>query len=470
MANQPILTVQDVAKTYNLYARIGARFLAALTGERGSRRGQPFTALEGVSFTLARGEAFGVLGRNGAGKSTLLQILAGVLTPSAGTVQAPPRVAGLLELGSGFNPDFTGRENIYLNAAILGFSRAQVEARMDQILDFADIGAFIDQPVRTYSSGMFLRLAFAVSTSVEPDLMLVDEALAVGDVFYRQKCYARLNEMRRQGVAIVIVTHSVADVRQFCTRALVLDHGRTAFLGPAEEAVQHYLQLQSAGGPGRAATPTAAPAPTQQPRSARAPAGGPQDLGDLAGEWWTRPEVIDLGTLKRIETGRILPTRLLLTDTDGNAAVVFEQGQTLRVHSEYLVKDEIDTPIAGINIVNDRGVVVHGKNTLLFDLDPPAAVEAGMALRFVQEVALNLAIGDYSIGIGLADLPADQFATRGQHSQAEMDGALRTLCHVVGAAISVVLSRTPAPCLFSHYGEADLPGRQSFRVDPARQG
>ncbi|MDW8356241.1 MAG: ABC transporter ATP-binding protein, partial [Bryobacterales bacterium] len=209
----------------------------------GRHYGREFWALRNVSFEVRRGETVGIIGRNGSGKSTLLQIIAGTLAPTEGEVQVKGRVAALLELGSGFNPEFTGRENVYLNGTILGLSREEIDARFDDIVAFADIGGFIDQPVKFYSSGMMLRLAFAVSTTIDPDVLIIDEALAVGDVFFRQKCYRRLEDLRQRGVAILFVSHAMLDVKQLCDRAVLLDQGRTIFKGRAGEAVERYYLL-----------------------------------------------------------------------------------------------------------------------------------------------------------------------------------------------------------------------------------
>ncbi len=193
------------------------------------------------------GETLGIIGRNGGGKSTLLQILAGTLSPNEGEVSVKGRVAALLELGSGFNPEFTGRENVMLNARILGLSQEDIESRYEQIVAFADIGEFIDQPVKTYSSGMFVRLAFAVQAHIDASIVIIDEALAVGDVFFRQKCYARLEEIRASGAAVLLVSHAMTDIEQFCDRALLLDKGEARFLGEATEAAKHYYQLHQRG-------------------------------------------------------------------------------------------------------------------------------------------------------------------------------------------------------------------------------
>ena len=209
---------------------------------REKRYGRDFWALQDVSFSVGKGEAFGIVGHNGAGKSTLLQIIAGTLTPTQGTADVSGRVAALLELGSGFNPDFTGRENVYLNGSIYGLDRQEVASRLEEILSFAEIGEFVDQPVKTYSSGMTMRLAFSVQLALHPDVLIVDEALSVGDAFFQAKCMARLRKLIDQGVTVLFVTHDMATVSQFCSRALLLDHGRVKLLGTSKQVIDEYAK------------------------------------------------------------------------------------------------------------------------------------------------------------------------------------------------------------------------------------
>jgi ABC-type polysaccharide/polyol phosphate transport system ATPase subunit len=206
-----------------------------------------FWALKGVSFSVGRGETIGIIGRNGSGKSTLLQIICGILSPSSGTVQTYGRVAALLELGSGFNSEFTGRENIYLSGTLLGLSQSDIEERFDSIASFADIGDFIDQPVKTYSSGMFVRLAFAIQTAIDPELLIVDEALAVGDVAFIAKCMRRMHQLVQAGTTILFVSHDISSVRQFCSRAIWLHGGQVQRISDAASVTAEYLEFTLGG-------------------------------------------------------------------------------------------------------------------------------------------------------------------------------------------------------------------------------
>jgi ABC-type polysaccharide/polyol phosphate transport system ATPase subunit len=255
-----IITVEHLTKAYRIWAHPSARLKSPLLetaarvfppnssprralAARAARSFRDFYALHDVAFTVRPGEATGIIGRNGSGKSTLLQLIAGTLTPTSGRVDVRGRVSALLELGSGFNPDFTGRENVFLNGSIFGLSKAEMQAKFDEIAAFADIGDFIEQPVKTYSSGMMVRLAFAVGLAVQPDILIIDEALSVGDVFFQQKCFKKLHEVLESGVTLLFVSHDMEAVRNLCEQVILLDQGRINFLGAPDETVSRYYAL-----------------------------------------------------------------------------------------------------------------------------------------------------------------------------------------------------------------------------------
>jgi lipopolysaccharide transport system ATP-binding protein len=240
-----VIDFKGVSKSYPVYATPKDRLKELLTLNRRSFH-DDFWALKDVSFTVDRGETFCVIGENGSGKSTLLQIVAGILHPSGGSAEVRGRVAALLELGSGFNPEFTGRENIYLNASILGLTRKQIDERYQRITAFAEIGSFIDQPVKTYSSGMVVRLAFAIAIHVDPEILLVDEALAVGDIYFRQRCMRKVHDLRAGGVTILFVSHSMGDVKAIGDRCLWLENGCPREIGETEKVVSKYLGAMTA--------------------------------------------------------------------------------------------------------------------------------------------------------------------------------------------------------------------------------
>ena len=240
MSSDVVLSVRNVSKCFEIYEKPVHRLYQTLcAGKRMFYR--EFWALRDISFDVRRGECVGIIGKNGAGKSTLLQIITGTLAQTTGEVHVAGCVAALLELGSGFNPEFTGRENVYLNASILGLSHDEISRRFQSILNFADIGDFIDQPVKTYSSGMMVRLAFAVQVLTDPDILIIDEALAVGDAAFQRKCFARMDALRAKGVTIILVTHDTETVKQRCDRTIFLKDRQIAFDGPAEEGVVEYM-------------------------------------------------------------------------------------------------------------------------------------------------------------------------------------------------------------------------------------
>lgn len=234
------IQIDSLGKCYHIYHNPADRLLQSLWRAR-KQFYREFWALRDVSFCIKKGESVGIVGRNGSGKSTLLQLIAGTLMPTSGTVHVNGRIAALLELGSGFNPDFTGRENVYMNGAILGLSQTEIEQRFEGIAAFADIGDFIDQPVKTYSSGMLMRLAFAVSVNVEPEILIVDEALSVGDMAFQYKCMDRLERLTKSGTTLLFVSHDIGAVKAFCHRAIYLADGKVKAMGEAGDIAELYM-------------------------------------------------------------------------------------------------------------------------------------------------------------------------------------------------------------------------------------
>lgn len=242
LSDEVAISVRNLTKTYRLFNHPGDRIKQFFSfGMKQYHRG--FTALNDLSFDIRKGETVGIIGRNGSGKSTLLQLICGILKPTSGVVQVNGRISALLELGAGFNPEFTGRENVYFQGALMGLSEAQMRGRFDGIAAFADIGEFIDQPVRTYSSGMFVRLAFAVAVHVDPDILVVDEALAVGDALFQKRCYKRLQQMQAGGLTLILVSHDHEVVRNITQRALLLDHGVALSWGDTKEVTYRYRKM-----------------------------------------------------------------------------------------------------------------------------------------------------------------------------------------------------------------------------------
>ncbi|MDI1276629.1 ABC transporter ATP-binding protein [Methylobacter sp.] len=243
------IRVQNISKCYQIYENPRDRLkqfvlprMQRFVGKEPKQYFREFWALKDVSFEIKKGETVGIIGRNGSGKSTLLQLICGTLNPTGGSIQTNGRIAALLELGSGFNPEFTGRENVYMNAAVLGLSKKEIDARFDDIVSFADIGDFIEQPVKTYSSGMFVRLAFAIQANVDPEILIVDEALAVGDAYFVHRCMERFHDLQRRGTTIIFVSHDASTVKRLCRRVLWLKNGQLALAGNGTCVVDAYLQ------------------------------------------------------------------------------------------------------------------------------------------------------------------------------------------------------------------------------------
>lgn len=241
MSKETILKVEKISKHFEIFPSPAKCLLQYLLGGK-KKFSRDFWALHEVTFELKRGECIGIIGKNGAGKSTLLQIITGVLQPTSGTIETHGRITALLELGSGFNPEFTGRENVYMNAAILGLTEKETEQKMPEIFSFAEIGEFVDRPVKEYSSGMMLRLAFAVQVVLDPDLLIVDEALAVGDALFQRKCYAYIDSLKKKGTSLLLVTHDTETVKQHCDHVVFIKEGRGHFFENARDGVLEYMR------------------------------------------------------------------------------------------------------------------------------------------------------------------------------------------------------------------------------------
>ena len=412
-----------------------------------------FWALKDVSFEVKKGETVGIIGRNGSGKSTLLQMICGTLSPTSGSVETRGRIAALLELGSGFNPEFTGRENVYMNAAVLGLSREEVDARFDDIVAFADIGQFIEQPVKTYSSGMFVRLAFAIQAHIDASIVIIDEALAVGDVFFRQKCYARIEQLRNSGAAILLVSHSMSDIEQYCERAILLDHGVERFIGPSSEAAKHYYLLHQA-------ETRIVSKPTTEPAIPQVSTRG-YTLFDRP----PQEAFIDLTNKSQISNGQARCIGVALCNEAGQPCNSFRQGELAVFYYEFELAEDVGVPICGVVITNDRGVIVHGKNAWQYDEDVPSGLGAGSRVVCRQEIGLRLGPGEYTFELGLASVTQSEWERRRLISHDEWASRYLTVCVVTNAGqFSVGFAIEKGIPVLTHHGVADLPGRMSTRV------
>lgn len=348
-----VVEFHNVSKSYAIYDTPGDRLKELLTLNR-VRFHRDFWALHDVSFHIRRGETFCVIGENGSGKSTLLQILAGILQPTSGSARVTGRVSALLELGSGFNPEFTGRDNVYLNAAILGLSAKEIDRRYSDIEAFAEIGSFINQPVKTYSSGMVVRLAFAVAIHVDPEILLVDEALAVGDICFRQRCMRKVHELRSRGVTIVFVSHAIGDVKAIGDRTIWLERGQVKDLGPTDRVVAKYL----------AAMVEKDSAYLELKRPVERLAKGPIQAPEIV----TSIPNID----HRYGDGRAEVIGIAVLDASGRPLHLLEPLSRILVRISVRAKEEIPRPIVGFMLRNHLGIDFAGTNTARegFELSP----------------------------------------------------------------------------------------------------
>jgi ABC-type polysaccharide/polyol phosphate transport system ATPase subunit len=413
---------QGVSKSYAIYDAPGDRLKELLSLNR-LKRHQDFWALHDVSFEVKRGETFCIVGENGSGKSTLLQMVAGILHPTSGTVGIDGRVSALLELGAGFNPEFSGRDNVYLNGSILGLTTRQIDQRYNDIAAFAEIGSFLDQPVKTYSSGMVVRLAFAVAINVDPEILLVDEALAVGDIYFRQRCMRKVHELRQRGITILFVSHAVSDVKAIGDRVLWLDHGRMIDVGEPDRVVSKYLaamtekdstylRLKSAADP--------------QPRR-----GGPVQA----------PEIVD--TIPNIDhrfgDGRAEIMGIAVLDEQGRNLPILEPSSRIVVRISVRATAAVALPIVGFMLRNQLGMDFSGTNT----------AREGYELAALQA-------GDITTVDFYLELP-ELYPASFSFSPAIADGTLMgyQMCDWIDNAITLQMGRSEAQV----YGYVHLPCR-----------
>lgn len=375
----PAVAFSHVSKSYSIYAapRDRLKELATLNTRRFHT---DFWALRDVSFEIRRGETFCVLGENGSGKSTLLQICAGILPVTSGSVGTNGRIAALLELGAGFNPEFSGRDNVYLNGTILGFSRKEMDRRFPEIQAFAEIGDFINQPVKTYSSGMSVRLAFAVAIHVDPEILLVDEALAVGDVYFRQRCMRKVHELRSRGVTILFVSHSTGDIKALGDRAVWLDKGSVRALGDTERVVHQYLAAMS-----------------RKDDAYQTLAGASHPVSDGG----ACPEEIVEGIPNvdhRYGDGKAEVIGVAVVNPEGRRLSALQPGSPVVVRISVRANDNLERPIIGFMFRNHLGVDFAGTNTSRerADLPPMRAGDICTVDFYLELPALNAASFSFS--------------------------------------------------------------------------
>jgi lipopolysaccharide transport system ATP-binding protein len=362
MTNQIDISIKNVSKNYEIYDCIGDRLKQFLWGKRGQYYTN-FYALKDISFTVEKGETIGIIGHNGAGKSTLLEIISSIKTPTAGEVSVRGKIVTLLELGSGFHPDFTGRENVFIYGSVLGMSRDEIKAKFQDIAAFADIGDFIEQAVRTYSNGMLVRLAFSIAVHVDADILIFDEVLTAGDENFQYKCFSRIKELQEMGLTILLVSHSMVTITSLCQRVIILHQGRKHFEGMPGKAFWEYNRLMSV---------------PREFHSAELKEEGAKGLDS------------------RIGTGEARFVKTKLLDAKSQLRSVFQPGERCEIRLTFVVDKEITHGSLGILVQNHNAVTVYGYNTAS---DPQTIYhwKAGVQQEVSFQLELNLGPGKYFI-------------------------------------------------------------------------
>ncbi len=442
--------VRHLTKRFKNYRRASGRLLEWLSFGRWQRH-HPFVALDDISFEMRQGEFFGIVGPNGSGKSTLLKILTRVLWPTSGTFHIDGRVTSLLELGTGFNPELTGRENIVNSARLLGFTPEYIRGRMDDMIAFADIGHYIEQPIKYYSSGMLVRLAFSIFSHVEPDVFIVDEALSVGDVYFTQKCFQRLDQMRSAGCTLLFVSHDLEAVRKYCDRAMYLHHGQCRYLGPALEATDMYLEAMAPGAVARRLTPEH----DGQLRAAVNEAEVPDEASRLAARlpeqtaqfFGARPFArVQSFNGARIGTGDARIIAVKVCDFEGRDREVYGPTETIAVHVLAQIRSDLTPATAGIQVTNRMGIAVWGTSIERLT-GQVCEFYSGTWSHVHFLIHPGLGAGEYTLDVGYGDASGEG------HVFDRLTAVARFEITAFGHRDFVGLARIPCECGVTAYSQ-----------------
>ncbi|RGH28426.1 ABC transporter ATP-binding protein [Roseburia sp. AF02-12] len=394
------IRVDDVSKLYKLYDKPSDRLKESL-GLTRKKLYKEHYALHNVSFDVKRGETVGIIGTNGSGKSTILKIITGVLNPSGGHVEIDGRISALLELGAGFNMEYTGIENIYLNGTMIGFSREEIDAKMQDILDFADIGDFVHQPVKTYSSGMFVRLAFAVAINIDPEILIVDEALSVGDVFFQAKCYKKFEDFKKMGKTILFVSHDLGSISKYCDRVVLLNRGKKLAEGSPKEMVGMYKRIM-------VNQDKAEEIAAHQMDMSAFDEEEEKEIKEAVceGLWKNHynlnPNVDEYGN------GAAEIVDFAIVDENGNYNSAIMKGSRFRLKSKVKFKQDIQNPIFTYTFKNIQGVAITGTNTMYEKKDVPLA-KAGETYVATFEQDMFLQGGEYLLSMSCTGYQGGEF-------------------------------------------------------------
>ncbi len=394
--NETVIDVNNITKSFKVYLDKGAQLKERLLFRK-RRRYEERKVLRGISFQVKKGEAIGLIGHNGCGKSTTLKLLTRIMYPDSGTITMKGRVSSLIELGAGFHPDMSGRENIYTNAAIFGLTKKEIDARLDEIVSFSELEDFIDNPVRTYSSGMYMRLAFSVAINVDADILLIDEILAVGDANFQAKCFNKLKEIKAQGTTIVIVSHSLGQIEQICDRSIWIHEGLIKAEGAPKEIDLEYLDFMGQ---------------KLQENNRRALAESSDDVPEQNEadnpEESTEADVPEEN--KRWGNGNARIKNIGIYSSDGAKQHIFRTGEQITFRIDYSVKKKVSDAVFGIGIFNRDGVQCYGTNTRIDKLPEFGLTQSGSAEIVLREV--NLLAGEYLIDIAIETgdgIPVDYY-------------------------------------------------------------
>lgn len=409
-----IVVVKNLTKIYELYNKPIDRLKESISLTHKNYH-KDFYALHDINFEVKKGESFGIIGINGSGKSTLLKIITGVLSKTRGEVEVYGKVAALLELGAGFNMDYTGIENIYMNGTMMGFTKTEMDEKLPKIIEFADIGDFIYQPVKNYSSGMFVRLAFALSIEVDPEILIVDEALSVGDIFFQTKCYKRMDELKEKGTTIIMVTHDLGAVMKYCDRTMVLHNGNQVAIGSPHEMVDLYKKIlagqeptisdKTAKGEETAKQETVVASAKLVSTSIQSVSTSAQSVGastasPLKDSMTINPHADIYGDLKAefIDFG--------VLDAKGNPATVIVKGEDFTIKEKIRMNDTIKSPIFTWTIKDKRGVELTGTNTMLEKVDTGVGTQGRIYdVSFTQKMRLQG--GEYLLSMSCTSFEGD---------------------------------------------------------------
>ena len=409
MDNHIAIKVTDLEKVYKLYDKPSERLKEALHIGRGKHHTE-HRALKGVNMTIRQGECAGIIGTNGSGKSTILKIITGVLSPTAGEVEVNGRISALLELGAGFNMEYNGIENIYLNGTMIGFSKKEIDQKLDEILAFADIGDYVYQPAKTYSSGMFVRLAFAVAINIDPEILIVDEALSVGDVFFQAKCYHKFEEFKEMGKTIVFVSHDLSSISKYCDRVVLLNQGIKLGEGAPKQMIDTYKQVLV----GQYTAPESEGERLLDDEQLRAMAAKGVDGSKMDGAepgkrnvsgataCAENPELLEYGSKK----AQI--TEYYITDEKGTRTATILKGSAFTIHMRVEMTEKIAAPIFAFTIKTVRGTEITGTNTM-FEKAFLESVEAGETKEITFTQDMNLQGGEYLLSLGVTGYEEDDF-------------------------------------------------------------